>query len=635
MTHASSTFPAEAAPRTRRKLRILLIEDNPRDAQLVAARMQDAGLVFELTRVQTHAAFNEALSGCQVDLVLSDYNVPGFDGMAALAAAHLACPDIPFLFVTSALGEEKAIEMLKKGATDYVLKDRLERLAPSVERALLEVQARQERRAAEAALRASEERLQRLIEASGAGTWEMDLGTGQVSADARLLALFGLPAGQPVQLEAVLNGIHPEDRERVRGAISAALTGKTDGRYAVEYRTVGPGDARVRWVEGRGQVFFSADGAPTRFMGTGIDITQRKEEEEARKNSEQQLRTITDALPVLVSFVDTGLRYRFVNHSYETWFGVERDAVVGRTVEELQGAAAMEVLRPWLDRALAGETVSFEGRVPYQRGGPRDIRATYVPHRGQDGAVEGLIILAADISEARRAEAELRARAEFEQQLIGIVSHDLRNPVNAIAVTAAMLHKLGVGERQAKAVSRIASSAERAGRMIRDLLDFTQARLGGGIPLKPAPTDLHAIARQVVEELQTSSPGLGFDVELRGDGTGEWDADRLAQVLDNLLGNAVKFRREGTPIQVAVHGAEEGVTLHVHNQGEPIPPELLPRLFAPLQRGVDSSRGERSIGLGLYIVDHIVRAHGGSVQVSSSWEAGTTFTVWLPRRPRA
>ncbi|MCY1040386.1 ATP-binding protein [Corallococcus sp. bb12-1] len=183
--------------------------------------------------------------------------------------------------------------------------------------------------------------------------------------------------------------------------------------------------------------------------------------------------------------------------------------------------------------------------------------------------------------------------------------------------------------------ARVQASAERALRMIRDLLDFTQARLGGGIPVQcqDLDLDLATVVRQVMEEVQMNFPERVLQTSMPGhEAWGCWDPDRMAQVLTNLLGNALKYSPESTPVTVRVQGTEREVLLEVHNAGDPIPPDLLRRLFQPMQRGVPGmDLTTRSVGLGLYIVQHIVQAHGGTIDVMSMKEAGTTFTVKLPR----
>jgi len=254
--------------------------------------------------------------------------------------------------------------------------------------------------------------------------------------------------------------------------------------------------------------------------------------------------------------------------------------------------------------------------------------------------VDGLLTHAVDVTELvrarRRAEAleqQARRRAEFEQQLIGIVSHDLRNPVSAILMSAQMLLKQeGLGERAFKGASRILSSAERANRLIGDLLDFTQARLGGGIRIKRQQISMHELMRQVLEESQAAWPERDLQVIQSGDGDGEWDPDRLAQVVSNLVSNALRYSPPGTPVKVSTRAEPQRVLIEVHNLGCPIPQGLLPHIFEAMKRGAQEGQSSgRSVGLGLYIVEQIVRAHGGTVSVRSTEPEGTTFTVQLPR----
>ncbi|WP_395849326.1 ATP-binding protein [Cystobacter fuscus] len=276
--------------------------------------------------------------------------------------------------------------------------------------------------------------------------------------------------------------------------------------------------------------------------------------------------------------------------------------------------------------ARAGEEATVEGI----QSGADDYLVKPFSARELLARVEGALRLARERAERERLALD---RAEFEQHLIGIVSHDLRNPLAAITLTATtLLRGTELGERQRKSLERVFASAERANRMIRDLLDFTKARLGGGLPIHPAPLDVDALCRQVVDELQVAHPARVILLEQRGDGQAHWDGDRMAQVLTNLIGNALHYSPPGTPVQVKAHAEAETVVFEVRNEGVPIPEELLPRLFQPMQRGEKTGDNvSRNVGLGLYIVDHIVRAHGGTIEVRSREGEGTTFRVRLPR----
>jgi signal transduction histidine kinase len=185
-----------------------------------------------------------------------------------------------------------------------------------------------------------------------------------------------------------------------------------------------------------------------------------------------------------------------------------------------------------------------------------------------------------------------------------------------------------------KYADAILRGADQIETMTDKLLDFTQARFGGGLPLERAPTDLADICRETVVAARITSPDDKIFFEVEGDGHGIWDRTRISEVASNLIGNAIKHGPRGGPVEIAVRGEGDEVVLAVHNGGAPIPADLLPVLFDPFCRAerADSRKdGEKSYGLGLYITREIVVAHGGDIEVSSSSEAGTTFTVRLPR----
>jgi signal transduction histidine kinase len=245
-------------------------------------------------------------------------------------------------------------------------------------------------------------------------------------------------------------------------------------------------------------------------------------------------------------------------------------------------------------------------------------------------ALEEEIARRQDAEESMRVGAE---RVSFGDQLIGIVSHDLRGPLNTISLSAAVMAKRGaLGPHDTQLVQRIQNASERAARLIRDLLDFTQARLGGRIPVHPRSTDVHDMLESVLAEVEAAHPDR-IQCDLQAENPrAEVDPDRLAQVVENLVVNALKYGERDGHVQVRTKSDAQSLRLEVHNDGVPIPADKLMAMFEPLQRGPqgNASNPDRSIGMGLYIVKHIVEAHGGSVSVESTREHGTTFRVELP-----
>lgn len=221
---------------------------------------------------------------------------------------------------------------------------------------------------------------------------------------------------------------------------------------------------------------------------------------------------------------------------------------------------------------------------------------------------------------------------------LAILSHDLRNPLNSIAMSAELLRRADLSQRAAEALgcaSQISTNAQVMSRMIGDLLDYTRTRLGAGMPVSPVRMDLAILCRELFEEYRTAHPNRVIRFQSDGEQIGKWDTDRLRQAISNLLGNAVQHGAENAAIDLKLSGDASEVVVVVHNGGPPIPPGELPRIFEPLVRGAGAEHPKRnrpgSIGLGLYIAREVARSHGGRIDVTSSLEAGTAFTLHLPR----
>lgn len=234
----------------------------------------------------------------------------------------------------------------------------------------------------------------------------------------------------------------------------------------------------------------------------------------------------------------------------------------------------------------------------------------------------------AELREAQAALEQVTAANRTKDLYMGVLGHDLRNPLGAISMSARMMLMRGsLAPADHQSVNRIARNAERMAALIRDILDYTRGQAAGGIPVFPRAADMGEICAAMVDEVQLLHAERVITLTTSGALRGEWDRERVEQVVSNLLTNALTHGKG--EISLLVDGnASEHVTVTVKNDGTPIPAELLASLFEPFRRGASSGAG---LGLGLYIVSEILRAHGGTVDVESTASGGTRFTTRWPR----
>lgn len=348
--------------------------------------------------------------------------------------------------------------------------------------------------------------------------------------------------------------------------------------------------------------------------------------EEALRASEELSRRVLEASHDSIKVLDLDARLLATNpggHDVLTSHGLAH--YVGKPWLELWPSDHRGAAQGAIDEARAGRKGRFVGRRPTNAGEMRWWDVVITPVLGADGKPDRLVASSRDVTDQK-------VQAEFEQQLIGIVSHDLRNPITAMIMSASLLlQKMPAESPLQLTAMRIIRSGERATRLISDLLDFTHVRLGGGLPVEPKPSNIHQVCNQVVEEVGLNHPDRSVVLVANGEGDGTWDPDRLSQMVANLVRNAVSYSAPGTSVTVHSTGAGPNVRVEVHNQGEPIASDVIPSLFEPFKRGAKGQNSGHSIGLGLFIVRQVVTAHGGCVEVRSTADAGTTFCVELPR----
>ncbi|WP_375769524.1 PAS domain S-box protein [Archangium gephyra] len=528
-----------------------------------------------------------------------------------------------------------------------------------------------------AELGSSEARLRLALDSAELGAWSFDLATGQHHWDARAKELFGLPSEAAVDMEVWRAAAHPEDREWVEAAVRRAVAGEQGGFFSAEYRTVGLRDGVLRWVASRGRVLFGGDGQATHLSGTYLDITERKLNEQRATELQATTAAFAHALTleqVGQALVEHGLKslgayagvlslvedeeLRISNYfgyparipqEYSRFpLGIRTPSTVavleGRTVA-VQATGSLEREWPEFARTVQGSRsrtwLSTPLKVAGQVVGVLGLSfAALRRFSAQDKAhLESLCGLCAQAlerarlyEEERRDKDEARRRSELEQQYLGVVSHDLRNPLASISLGARTLQRLErpAPETVLRTAGRIANSADTMGRMVSDLLDFTRGRLGGGLPLERTHNDLVLLCQEVIDEFSVTHPDRRILLEGDARCEGWWDGERMRQVLSNLLSNALRHSRQGTAVSVRAKELAGEVELVVSNEGEPIPAELVPVLFEPFRRGLSKFRPAGSLGLGLFIVHQVVVGHGGRVEVGTG-EAGTTFTVRVPR----
>ncbi len=657
-------------------LRLLILEDNVHDCEREAAALESAGVACKWQRVETRDEFLLCLQTASYDVICANYRLPSLDGLTALGLLRHQSADIPFILIAGTPGEEAAIESLKAGATDYVLKDRLARLGPVVRRALAEAQKRRQLQVVEQALRESEARYRELFENANDIIYIHDLAGNLTSVNRAAEMVVGYKRDEARAMN-IAQVIVPEHLEPARAAISRHLAGEAVPPHGLELRAK---DGRRIAVEVNTRLMYT-HGTACAVQGIARDITDRKRSEAAQQTEARISAALARVGHELISSLEEpqlldrlcrlttevlGCDFaHLLLHEHEDVYvpvascgepaeylealrsvHPPREVIVG-SLEHLEGntggsVRAADILDPMWSLFLkqSGITVILPSLL--RRG--RDIAGVITAgYRGreepftpeQERIAEGLGQLAAMALTNARLLAELERANRLKPEFVATMSHELRTPLNVIIGYNDLLCEGAFGPlsaEQSEILRRVGNSARQLHELINSTLDLSRLETGRAL-LDVAEVHVPDLLRELREETRNlqAKPGLKLSWQVAPELPPlRTDALKLKVILKNLIDNAVKFTERGN-VTIDAHWRDGGVEIAVMDTGIGIAPEDLPIIFEPF-RQVDGSTTRRygGVGLGLNIVRHFLDLLGGRITVASTIGQGSHFRVWIP-----
>jgi len=632
-------------------LRVLLLEDNPDDALLVLRALRQGGFEPDCRRVDSEADFAAALDPA-LDVILSDFELPQFDGLRALRLVRERGLDVPFLLVSGAIGEERAVAAMKEGAADYLIKDRLTRLGPAVAHAIEQNRLRRDRQRAVEALRDSEARYRQLL----AG---LPVAVCTTDADG-YLTLFNAAA------EAIW-GRRPElGRDRWCGSLrmrrpDGSPLPPDEGPMAGTLRTgqARPGeeiaierpDGSVAALLVYPTPLHDAEGRVTGAMNVLVDISARKAMEADLRDSHERFREVVETIRD-VFWISDGCKetpgMRYVSPGFEVIWGRSCEELYARPglwLESVYSVDRERVAAALREKECRG-TYDETYRIVRPDGTLRWVHDKAFPVRDAGGRVTRVVGLANDITESKTLEDQFlhAQRLEAIGTLAGGVAHDLNNILAPVVMAAALLRDGTRDARDERLLGMIEQSAQRGADVIRQLLTFSRGGEGERVQVQPRYM-LKEMAAIVAETFPREiSMQLDIDPHLPSVTA---NPTQIQQVLMNLCVNARDAMPSGGQLTLHAHRAvvteEEAqrgpgrpagrfVMLAVEDTGTGMPAEVRRRLFEPFFTTKPAGKGT---GLGLVTVQSIVKSHGGFLHVESEPGRGTTFQVYWPASDEA
>ncbi len=501
-------------------------------------------------------------------------------------------------------------------------------------------------------LREREQELHLALASSNAGLWFWDIKNDQVAWSDENYGVFGYKPGDCVpSYDLWVNSLHSEDREQVKQELETAIKEKRN--YKTEHRIIWP-NGETRRLLVRGQAKYDNEGNPIRMSGICLDITELRKTEEALFESEERFRQIAENIEAVlwIRNVKSG-QVEFVSSGSERLWGINAEELMSNEKAWSSYIHADDVEKA---RRLAREnygdgSLDHEYRIITPDGKLRWVRDRAFPVKDIGGKVRRIVGFTVDTTERKQAEEfranllareqEARAQAETanrtKDEFLAIVSHELRSPLNAMLGWARVLRSESVDQQtHDHAIQVIEQSAEMQSRLIEDLLD--SARIASGkLRIESHPVNLIPVIQSAIDTVYPSAESKGVEISKQLDpnaGIITGDAERLQQIIWNVLSNAVKFTPKGGGVEIELKRLDSKAAIVVRDTGRGIKPEDMRHIFDRF-RQADSSTTRRAggLGLGLSLVKNLVELHGGNITAESEGEGkGATFTISLPLR---
>ncbi len=555
-------------------LSILYLEDDPKDADLVLAMLEAEGVTCRVTLVETRADFLASLEQERIDLILADYSLPSFDGISALKIAAEKRPEVPFIFVSGAMGEEVAIEALKIGATDYVLKTRLSRIFPSVQRALREGRERVERTSAEEALRRSEAYLAEGQRLSHTGSFGWHVQSGENYWSEETYRIFEFDRTTKANVSLVFERVHPEDADAVRQVIEQA---SRDGKdFEHQYRLLMP-NGSVKYVHVVAHAHLGG-ARGLEFTGAVMDETAAKQAEEALRLSEEQWRDVFENNPIMYFMVDAAGKIMAVNPFGAEQLGYRVDELLGQPVLNVFYGADREAVKTNLAVCLEqlGRGASWEFRSVRKNGTVLRVRGSAKAVARVNGPI--LLIACEDITEQRRAEealfqAGLEARVSERVRIAREVHDTVLQSFHGLILRFQVARDMLPLEPE-EAMQALDGALSMADEAITESRDAIQDLRSEPVELVDLAHLLTAIGEELAESQDVDPPT--FSVTVEGDRRTLVPVlqDEIYRIGREILRNA--FRHSGARrVDAEILYDEKLLRLRIRDDGKGIDPQVL------------------------------------------------------------